>query len=67
MWATTYPHLPLPSPPLPPQIARLASGMRCVDLNLSTEERLEEAVDFVRRCQPLQHTAPVKKSQVLCL
>ncbi|KXZ50882.1 hypothetical protein GPECTOR_14g131 [Gonium pectorale] len=46
------------------QIVRLAGGMRHVVLSFSSPEAVREAVSFLRRAHPLQHTAPVKKSQI---
>ncbi|EFJ49201.1 hypothetical protein VOLCADRAFT_117341 [Volvox carteri f. nagariensis] len=46
------------------QIVRLSSGMRHVSLSFSSQEAVQEAVSFLVRVHPLNHTAPIKKSQI---
>ncbi|GIM00769.1 hypothetical protein Vretimale_5697 [Volvox reticuliferus] len=46
------------------QIIRLASGMRHVSLSFGSQEAVQEAVSFLVRVHPLNHTASIKKSQI---
>jgi hypothetical protein len=45
------------------QLLRLCQGMRAVTLGFADDAQLVASTEFLRRAHPLNHTAPVKKSQ----